>query len=85
LSYDFKPRWWVSLDGNFWFGGTTSLNGISNPVTRQTSSRIGGTASFPFTKHQSIKISYSDGTYVRFGGNYQNVSVAWQFSWLGRL
>jgi hypothetical protein len=85
LSYDFKPRWWVSLDGNFWFGGTTSLNGISNPVTRQTSSRIGGTASFPFTKHQSIKISYSDGAYVRFGGNYQNVSVAWQFSWLGRL
>ncbi len=21
LSYDFKPRLWASLDGNFWFGG----------------------------------------------------------------
>jgi hypothetical protein len=37
LSYDFKPRLWASLDGNFWFGG-----------------------------------------------NYQSVSAAWQYSWLGK-
>ncbi|MCU1251131.1 MAG: hypothetical protein JWQ49_4160 [Edaphobacter sp.] len=84
LSYDFKPRFWVSLDGNFWFGGTTSLSGIENLATRQTSSRIGGTASLPLTKHQSLKFSYANGTYVRFGGNYQSVSAAWQYSWVGR-
>jgi hypothetical protein len=72
------------LDGNFWFGGTTSLNGISNPATRQKSSRVGGTFSFPLAKNQSIKIGYSNGTYVRFGGNYQSFSVAWQYSWLGK-
>ncbi len=85
LSYDFPQfrRLWVSLDGNFWFGGATSLDGIPNSATRQTSSRIGGTASLPFSKHQSIKVSYSNGTYVRFGGNYQSVTVAWQYSWLG--
>jgi hypothetical protein len=84
LGYDLKPRYWVTLDGNFWFGGLTTLNGIQNLQTRQTGSRIGGTASVPLSKHQSIKISYSNGTYVRFGGNYQNVTVAWQYSWLGR-
>jgi hypothetical protein len=84
LSYDFKPRLWLSLDGNFWFGGLTSLSGIENLDTRQTSSRIGGTASLPLGKHQSVKVSYADGTYVRFGGNYQTVSAAWQYSWLGR-
>ena len=84
LSYDFKPRLWLSLDGNFWFGGITSLSGIENLATRQTSSRIGVTASLPLTKHQSVKVSYADGTYVRFGGNYQTVSAAWQYSWLGR-
>jgi Putative MetA-pathway of phenol degradation len=91
LSYDFKKllgtskfHGWASLDGNFWWGGITALNGIQNPDTRQTSSRIGGTLSVPFLKHQSIKIAYSDGTYVRFGGNYNNVQVAWQYSWLGR-
>ncbi len=84
LSYDFtKQRCWVSLDGNFWYGGATGLNGVSNPGTRQTSSRIGATAAFPLGKHQTIKTSYSNGTYVRFGGNYQSVSVAWQYSWLG--
>jgi hypothetical protein len=84
LSYDFgKLRSWASLDGNCWFGGTTSMNGIPNPSTRQTSSRIGGTFAFPLAQHQSIKISYSDGTYSRFGGNYQSVSVAWQYAWIG--
>jgi len=83
LSYDVKQRLWFSLDGNFWYGGRTSLNGVENPSTLQTSSRIGGTASFPLTKHQSLKVSYSDGTYIRFGGNFQNVSVAWQYYWMG--
>jgi hypothetical protein len=79
-SYDFTPHLWASLDGNLWFGGTTSLNGVSNPDTKQTGSRIGATAAFALSKHQSVKISYSDGTYVRFGGNYQSVSAAWQYS-----
>ena len=84
LSYDVKPRFWVSLDANFWSGGITSLSGIRNLATKQTGSRIGGTVSFPISKHQSIKVSYSNGTYIIFGGNYQNVSVSWQYSWVGR-
>jgi hypothetical protein len=84
LSYDVRPRLWVSLDANFWWGGITSLSGIENLATKQTGSRIGGTVSFPISKHQAIKASYSDGTYIRFGGNYQSVSVAWQYSWVGR-
>jgi hypothetical protein len=84
LSRDFGHGTWVSLDGNFWWGGVTTLNGIRNPDTLQTSSRIGGTAAFRISKHQSVKFSYSDGTYVRFGGNYQNITAAWQFSWIGK-
>ncbi len=84
LSRSFKPRLWASLDGNFWFGGKTSVDGVQDPLTRQTNSRIGATLAVPITKHQALKFSYSDGTYIRYGGNYQNVSVAWQYSWLGR-
>ena len=36
VSYDVRPRFWVSLDGNFWRGGRTSLNGVQNPATLQT-------------------------------------------------
>ena len=84
LSRDFGRGTWLSLDGNFWWGGVTAVDGIRNPSTRQTSSRIGGTAAFRVSKHQSIKVSYSDGAYIRFGGNYHNLSVAWQYSWIGK-
>jgi len=84
-SYDFpKQRLWASLDGNFWFGGITALNGIRNLETKQVASRLGGTFSVPLTSHQSLKVGYSYGTYIRFGGNYHNVQLAWQYSWLGK-
>jgi hypothetical protein len=83
LSRDFGNGTWFSVDGNYWWGGVTSLGGITNLSTEQRGSRIGGTAAWRFAKHQSLKVSYSNGTYVQFGGNYQTVSVAWQYSWLG--
>jgi len=84
LSYDVKPRLWASLDGNFWVGGATTLNGAENPATQQRNSRVGGTMSVPLNKHQSLKFSYSYGAYVKYGGNFHNISAAWQYSWLGR-
>jgi hypothetical protein len=80
LSYDVKPRFWFSLDGNYWYGGRTSLNGVEDLATLQANSRIGATASVPITKRQSLKFSYSNGAIARYGGNYQNVSAAWQYS-----
>jgi len=84
LSYDMRPRLWASLDANFWTGGRTSVNGVQNPVTLQRSSRIGGTISIPLSGHHALKFSYSNGAYVRYGGDYQSVAVAWQYSWQGR-
>lgn len=82
LSYDFRPGVWVSADGNFWYGGRTSLNGIQNPGTLQRNSRIGGTAAIRVSKHQSIKFSYARGALIRFGGKYQAIAVAWQYAWI---
>jgi hypothetical protein len=84
LSYDVKPRLWVSFDGNFWFGGKTSLNGVQNPATEQNNSRLGGTVSVPITQHQALKCSYNNGAYIKYGGDFQNITVGWQYSWLGR-
>ena len=90
LSYDAKTfrgkatPLWFSLDGNFWYGGSTNVAGRLNPATRQTSSRVGVTAAVPLSRHQTLKASVSTGAYVRYGGNYRDVSVSWQYSWLGR-
>jgi len=84
LSYDVRARLWVSLDGNFWYGGKTTVSGVENPNTLQKSSRVGVTASFPLTRRQSVKLGYADGAYARFGGDYTILSAAWQYSWVGR-
>jgi hypothetical protein len=86
LSYDVKRRLWASLDGNFWYGGRTTLNGVENSSSLQENSRVGGTLSIPVpaSNHQSLKFNYSAGAYITYGGNYKSVSVAWQYSWLGR-
>jgi hypothetical protein len=84
LSYDVKPRFWASLDGNFWAGGRTTVNGVENPGTHQQNSRVGVTVSLPATAHQAFKFSYNRGAYIRYGGNYDTVSAGWQYSWQGR-
>jgi hypothetical protein len=84
LSYDIKPRLWISLDANYWWGGQVSLNGVQNTLTEQENSRVGVSASVPLTRHQSVKMSFSDGAFVRYGGNYKTISVAWQYSWIDK-
>jgi hypothetical protein len=83
LSYDFKPRLWVSLDGNFWYGGRSSINGVEDRATLQKNSRVGATAAIPITGRQTLKFSYDRGAVIRFGGDFQSVQVGWQYSWTG--
>jgi Putative MetA-pathway of phenol degradation len=40
LSYDIKSRLWISVDGNYWYGGETALNGVRNATTLQANSRL---------------------------------------------
>jgi hypothetical protein len=83
ISYDVRPRLWISADINYWRGGKASINGVRNNSTLQANSRFGVTGSVPLTRHQAVKVSYSDGVVVRIGGNYKILSMAWQYSWLG--
>src|SRR5262249_10804981 len=83
LSRNFKFGPGASLDANYCGGDVASSSARQNLATKQSGSRIGGTVAWRFSTHQSLKVSYSNGTYVRFGGNYQAVQAAWQYSWLG--
>ncbi len=74
-----KPRLWMSADINYWRGGRTSVNGVEGSQTLQANSRFGVTGSVPLTRRQSFKISYSDGVIVRIGGNFQVLSVGYQY------
>jgi hypothetical protein len=82
IGYYVRPGLWASVDANFWSGGQTSVNGIAKPDS-QRESRVGTTISVPLSRHNSLKFSYSHGAYRRVGGNFQTLSVAWQYSWFG--
>jgi len=83
LSYYFRPRLWASFDSNFWLGGSTVMNGVSNDDGARNS-RLGGTVAVPVSRHQSLKVSANWGALVRIGGNFTTLTAGWQYSWIDR-
>jgi len=81
LTYYVKPRFWASLDGNFWTAGRSTVNGMDK-ADYQRNSRVGATITVPLNEHQTLKFSYSRGAYISIGGDYQNVSMGWGYSWI---
>jgi hypothetical protein len=77
-------RCWLSLDTNYWIGGQTRVNGAPKD-DYQRSSRVGTTFALPLNENQTLKFSYSRGAYIRIGGDYRNLSMAWQYSWIRGL
>lgn len=84
VSYDVRPRLWISADINYWRGGRMSVNGRESTNSLQANSRVGVTGSVPLTRRQSLKVTYSEGMIVRIGGNFRILSAGWQYGWVGR-
>ncbi len=83
VAYTFKPRLWLAADATFYTGGRTVLDGQPGS-DRQESSRVGLTLSLPVLRSHSIKASWSTGATVRFGGNFDTFSLAWQTTLAGK-
>jgi Putative MetA-pathway of phenol degradation len=81
VSYTFKPRLWLAVDGTWYSGGGTQVEG-SEPIGGVNNSRLGATLSLPAGQRQSFKISYSSGVAVRTGTDFRTVAVGWQWLWL---
>jgi hypothetical protein len=81
-SYAPKPRLWLSLDGNFWAGGRSTVNGVEQSRI-QRNSHGGVTVSLPLSAHWSVKAAFSTGVYVPLGGDFKRVSLGAQYGWVG--
>ena len=81
--YEFKPRCWLAIDGTWYGGGSTTVNGVAN-ADRQDNSRLGLTLSIPLPKGNALKLAYARGATARVGGKLNTISLAWQFFWLDR-
>ncbi len=82
--YSFPYGIWAALDGTYYTGGRTTVDGVRND-DRQENTRVGATVAFPIDRHNSIKIYASTGATARTGSDFTTVGFAWQFRWGGGL
>ena len=73
---------WVALDGTYFSGGRTKLNGVQND-TLQSNTRGGVTLAIPVDRNNSIKLYAFGGTTTRTGTTANSAGVAWQYRWGG--
>jgi hypothetical protein len=84
MRYGFKPRLWLSVNGNFYTGGRTSVDGRVN-LDFQKNSRLGTTLAVPLSNHHAIRVAVSRGAYTTIGADFFSLSAAFQRAWGGGL
>jgi Putative MetA-pathway of phenol degradation len=80
--YNFQSGIWVALDGIYFAGGRTALNGVKSD-NEQANTRAGFTLALPIDRQNSLKLSASTGITTRTGSELSAVGIAWQYRWGG--
>jgi len=80
ILYTFQSGAWFALDGVYFSGGRTSLNGVRSD-NEQRNSRAGFTFALPIDRQNSLKLSASTGVTTRTGSDFTAVGIAWQYRW----
>ncbi|MDX2436446.1 MAG: transporter, partial [Acidobacteriota bacterium] len=83
VRYLFKPGLWAAIDGNFWNGGQTTVNGVAND-DEQRNSRVGTTLSIRLAAGHNLRIAVSAGAITRIGGDFNSVGVSYNYSWMAK-
>jgi len=78
--YNFSRSLWAALDGTYYTGGRTTLNGMQGD-DRQNNTRWGATLAYSLDRMNSIKGYYSSGASARTGTDFQVIGLAWQVRW----
>lgn len=77
VSYTIARRTWLAVNGTWYSGGTTSIDGVAK-ADLQRNSRLGATLALPVGARQSLKFAYSAGATTRVGADFRTFTAAWQ-------
>ncbi len=80
ILYTFQSGIWMSIDGLYFAGGRTTLNGVKSD-NEQRNTRAGLTLALPIDRNNSLKFSASTGITTRTGSDFTAAGVAWQYRW----
>jgi hypothetical protein len=84
IIYSLHSGIWSAVDGTYYTGGNTTIDGVEGH-DRQNNSRVGLTVALPVNRHNSLKLFGSTGVSTRANGNFNAVGIAWQCRWGGGL
>ena len=84
VSYDVGSGIWVAVDGTYYTGGRTTVDGVEGNDL-QKNSRLGATIALPVNRHISVKLSGSTGVSTRTGSDFKAGGILLQYRWGGGL
>lgn len=80
--YAFDSGIWAAIDGTYYIGGQTSVDGVAD-ANRESNARAGLTIALPIDRSNSIKFYANGGLATRTGSNFTTLGLAWQYRWGG--
>jgi hypothetical protein len=80
LMHNFDSGAWISLDGMYFRGLRTTVDGVKGD-NEQENVRAGLTLALPIDSRNSIKLNAGTGIYTRTGSRFSNIGIAWQYRW----
>lgn len=80
ILYNFQSGIWIALDGIYFEGGHTALNGVKS-YNEQANTRAGFTLALPIDRRNSLKLYASTGITTRTGSEFSAFGAAWQHRW----
>lgn len=84
IIYSFGYGIWGAVDGTYYTGGRTTVDGMKNNDLQQNS-RLGITLALPVSRYNSVKLYFSTGVSARTGTDFNAVGIAWQYRFGGGL
>jgi hypothetical protein len=82
--YSLPYGMWTALNGTYFAGGRTTIDGIEND-DEQSNSRAAVTLTIPASRKHSAKLFAGTGVSTRTGGDYDLFSITWQYRFGGGL
>lgn len=80
LIYPHQSGVWAALDGTYYWGGETTVDGIEEDDW-QENQRLGLTLGLPISRNYSIKFYGSTGLYTRSGSDFDILGFTFQYRW----
>jgi hypothetical protein len=83
ISRSFRPGMWAAVDGIYYTGGRTTVNGVLNADLQQNV-RVGLTFALPIAHAHSLKFQYTRGAIIRIGGDFTTLGITYQYRFTTR-